>query len=85
MVHAAGDEEPLRRVSALRGEPRTRSVLAALQPAPVARALPGGAAAAYLGAARYVAGARIDTSLFQGLTLRPHRGRAAGRGPLDLT
>ncbi|XP_049874510.1 serine/threonine-protein kinase ICK [Pectinophora gossypiella] len=81
VVHEATGEEPLRRVSALRearAEPRSRSVLAALQPAArPAPAAPGGAAAAYLGAARYVAGARIDTSLFQPLALRPHREAAA--------
>lgn len=81
MVHEAGAEEPLRREWRV-AEPRSRSVLAALQPAAATGggaavgggAGPGGAVAAYLGAARYVAGGRIDTSLFQPLSLRPHRG-----------
>ncbi|XP_028160558.1 serine/threonine-protein kinase MAK isoform X5 [Ostrinia furnacalis] len=53
---------------------RGRSVLGALQVAP---APAPGAAAAYLGAARYVAGARIDTSLFHPLPLRSHHGTKA--------
>lgn len=51
-----------------------RSVLAALQAAPEAPRAGPGAAAAYLGASRYVAGARIDTALFHPLALRSHRG-----------
>lgn len=88
---AAGDDglegrEALRRE--WRTEQRGRSVLATLQPptlgvAPPMRAHvhvpapvgPAAAAAAYLGASRYVAGARIDTTLFQPLALRPHRGK----------
>lgn len=84
VVHEAGGSPPLRRVSA-----RGRSVLAlgalapAAPPAPAqpaprqARALPGGAAHAYLSAARYVTGSRIDTSLFRALPLRTHRGKTA--------
>lgn len=53
-----------------------RSVLAALQAAPEAPRAGPGAAAAYLGASRYVAGARIDTALFHPLALRSHRGTA---------
>lgn len=87
-MHEAGAvEEPLRREWRV-AEPRSRSVLAALQPAAgvagpggslglAGVSGPGGAAAAYLGAARYVAGGRIDTSLFQPLALRPHRGKGA--------
>ncbi|KAJ8713244.1 hypothetical protein PYW07_013614 [Mythimna separata] len=80
VVHeAGGSPAPLRRVEAARG----RSVLGAPPPAPPAaapppprhaRALPGGAAHAYLSAARYVTGSRIDTSLFRPLPLRAHRG-----------
>lgn len=65
------------------GETRGRSVLAALQapavitsqppPPLVAIAPPGGATVAYLSAARYVTGSRIDTSLFRPLPLRAHR------------
>lgn len=58
-----------------------RSVLAALGGGAGAAGAPGapggralGAAAAYLGAARYVAGARIDTSLFHPLAMRSHHG-----------
>lgn len=36
---------------------------------------PAAAAAAYLGASRYVAGSRIDTTLFQPIALRPLRGK----------
>ncbi|XP_045451057.1 serine/threonine-protein kinase MAK [Melitaea cinxia] len=54
-----------------------RSVLAALQAAPEAPRAGPGAAAAYLGASRYVAGARIDTALFHPLALRSHRETAA--------
>lgn len=85
---AAGDDglegrDVLRRE--WRSEPRGRSVLAALQPpaAALRAALPlrahapgpAAAAAAYLGASRYVAGSRIDTTLFQPIALRPHRGK----------
>ncbi|KAJ2944088.1 hypothetical protein O0L34_g18052 [Tuta absoluta] len=83
VVHEPAGEEPLRRVSALREprvEPRSRSVLAALQPAVIRAAPPGGAAAAYLGASRYVAGSRIDTSLFQPLAVRPREAAAVGSG-----
>ncbi|CAH0729417.1 unnamed protein product, partial [Brenthis ino] len=53
---------------------RGRSVLAALQAAPEPRRpAAAAAAAAYLGAARYVAGARIDTTLFHPLTLHAHQ------------
>lgn len=41
----------------------------------LAPAGPAAAAAAYLGASRYVAGSRIDTTLFQPIALRPHRGK----------
>lgn len=83
VVHEAGGEQPLRRVSGLQreyggaggAEARGRSVLAAPVPQPLAAlAPPGGAAAAYLSAARYVTGSRIDTSLFRPLPLRAHRG-----------
>ncbi|XP_013188447.1 serine/threonine-protein kinase ICK isoform X1 [Amyelois transitella] len=62
--------EPLRQVTAAGG----RSVLAARVGGAGVR-VPGApppAAAAYLGAARYVAGARIDTSLFRPLPIRSH-------------
>uniref|UniRef100_A0A2H1WGB5 non-specific serine/threonine protein kinase n=1 Tax=Spodoptera frugiperda TaxID=7108 RepID=A0A2H1WGB5_SPOFR len=67
VVHEPGPPAPLRRVSG------GRSVLAAAAPAPRARPALGGAAAAYLSAARYVTGSRIDTSLFRALPLRAHR------------
>ncbi|KAF9406140.1 hypothetical protein HW555_013381 [Spodoptera exigua] len=69
VVHEAGAPAPLRRVSG------GRSVLAAAAPAPRARPALGGAAAAYLSAARYVTGSRIDTSLFRALPLRAHRAK----------
>ncbi|XP_073947497.1 serine/threonine-protein kinase ICK-like [Choristoneura fumiferana] len=79
VVHETREEEALRRVSGvLRSGGRGR-VLAALGGGAGAAGAPGapgarplGAAAAYLGAARYVAGARIDTSLFHPLALRSH-------------
>ncbi|CAB3259494.1 unnamed protein product [Arctia plantaginis] len=91
VVHEASGEQPLRRVAGVGGEARGRSVLAALQPpaqhvpAPaqplVSLAPPGAAAAAYLSAARYVTGSRIDTSLFRPLPLRAHReATAVGSG-----
>lgn len=88
---AGGDGlEALRRE--WRSEPRSRSVLASLQPPALRAGLPlrshagaallgpapagpAAAAAAYLGAARYVAGSRIDTTLFQPIALRPLRGK----------
>ncbi|XP_026499923.2 serine/threonine-protein kinase MAK [Vanessa tameamea] len=75
VVHSA------RRSRAGGGAARGRSVLAALHVggAPNAGAAPDetrpgpGAAAAYLGTSRYVAGARIDTALFHPLAFRTHR------------
>lgn len=83
VVHEARGEQPLRRVSGAAREARGgRSVLGALPPAlgalPPHAAPPGGAAAAYLSAARYVTGSRIDTSLFRPLPLRAHRGNIIG-------
>ncbi|XP_028030481.1 serine/threonine-protein kinase MAK [Bombyx mandarina] len=73
VVHeTGGGEQVLRRTSGARG----RSVVAAQLPAPPIvplMAQSGGAAAAYLGAARYVAGSKIDTSLFRTIPLRAHR------------
>ncbi|XP_047993752.1 serine/threonine-protein kinase ICK isoform X2 [Leguminivora glycinivorella] len=70
VVHETRAEESLRRAdTAALAAVRGRSVLAPPPaPAPPPRAL--GAAAAYLGAARYVAGARIDTSLFHPLAMQ---------------
>ncbi|XP_013171867.1 PREDICTED: serine/threonine-protein kinase MAK [Papilio xuthus] len=63
----------VRRAVAVEGGARDVRGRGVAAPNPAAAIPPAPAAAAYLGAARYVAGTRIDTSLFRPIYFRSHR------------